>query len=219
MYRPIFIFLTIAILLAKSAIPTLSPFAVTPDKVLATHSFSLEKRYNDTFVNNVFRDNILLTIDYLEGKAKPTPTVDWNNVVKPFQYRMVLKPGETFAFHDDVLPKYSGKVNMTTNAHFNSQEGFKSDGYLVGDGVCHLASLIYWVAKDAGLDTYAPVRHDFAIVPEVPREYGVSIYATPGVDANDQQQNLYITNNKDKNVAFEFVYDGSDLKISATEAI
>lgn len=193
-----------------------SPVATTP---LATREMSMEKRYNNEFVNNVFRDNILLTIDYLAGGKIDPKKVDWAKVSAPAEYKITLKPGETFAFHDDVLPKYRDKPLKTSNAHFNAQEGFKFSGALWGDGVCHLASLLYWTAKDAGLDAYAPVRHDFAKIPEVPAEFGVSIYANPGVNASDQQQNLYITNNRGKEVSFVFNYDGTDLKISAVESI
>ncbi|HVZ66744.1 MAG TPA: VanW family protein [Patescibacteria group bacterium] len=190
---------------------------VDPGHILAQREFSLTDRYNNKFVNDVFKDNILLTINYLTGVEKPTTKVNWTNVNKPFTYKMVLKPGETFAFHDDVLPQYEGKVTKTSNAHFNAQEGFKSDGYLFGDGVCHLASLLYWTAKDAGLNTLAPTRHDFAKIPDVPEQFGVSIYDTPGKNNGDEQQNLYITNNKPATVAFEFNYDGHDLKIKAVE--
>ncbi len=174
---------------------------------LALHQFSLDNRYDNSYVNDVFKKNILLTIRYA--------TADKINIEKPFITQLVLKPGDTFAFHDDVLPQYEGKVNKTTNAHFNAREGFISDGYLVGDGVCHLASLLYWVAKDAGLNVLAPTRHDFAPVPEVPREYGVSIYNYPKKSTANQLQNLYISNTKNKTVAFLFNYDGQMLTIKA----
>lgn len=188
-------------------------------QVLASREFSLGKRYEDSFVNNVFKDNILLTIDYISGKKVNPAKIDWATLQKPFEYKLVLKPGETFAFHDDVLPEFDGKVAKTTNAHFNFSEGFKSSGYLVGDGVCHLASLLYWVAKDAGLETVSQVKHDFANIPEVPKEYGVSIYAYPGSQATDKMQNLYITNNREREVAFVFDFDGQNLKITAVETL
>lgn len=184
---------------------------------LAVREFSLETRYNDTFVNSVFKENILLTVRYLSGERIDPKNINWDGIKKPFEYKLVLRPGETFAFHDDVLPEFEGKVSKTTNAHFNGQDGFKSDGYLMGDGVCHLASLLYWVARDAGLDAIARVNHNFANIPEVPKEYGVSIYAYPGKQAGDQMQNLYITNNRGKVIAFEFNYDGKNLKIQAVE--
>lgn len=197
----------------------LVPAGTQPAKVvaLAAHEFSLNDRYGDSFVNNVFKDNILLAVDYTTGQKMDSTNINWNNVEKPFEYRLVLKPGETFAFHDDVLPIYNGKIAKTTNAHFNSSEGFKSDGYLVGDGVCHLASLLFWVAKDAGLAAVAPTRHDFAPVPDVPSQYGVSIYNNQTKSSGNELQNLYITNNKSREVAFLFTYDGGKLKISAEE--
>lgn len=195
------------------------PVVESVAKPLAVREFSLEKRYDDSFVNEVFKDNILLTIKYLAGEEIDPKTINFENVRKPFEYKLTLKPEETFAFHDDALPEYDGKVKRTTNAHFNLSEGFKSDGYLVGDGICHLASLLYWVARDAGLEAEARVNHNFANIPQVPREYGVSIYAYPGKQYSDQMQNLYITNNRDREVAFEFEFDGEKLKITATETL
>lgn len=193
------------------------PIPKPAPKVLASHEFSMEDRYGNTFVNNVFKDNILLTLDYLKGVKVNSDNVDWKVIEEPFSYSLVLKPGQTFAFHDDVLPQFENKISMTTNSHFNSTEGFKSDGWLVGDGVCHLASLMYWTAKDAGLDALAPTRHDFAPVPEVPREYGTAIYEVPGGGYSNQEQNLYITNNKNKEIVFNFDYNGKELKIEALE--
>lgn len=188
-------------------------------KTLAVREFSLEERYADSFVNTVFKDNILLTIKYLTGEKIDSKNINFEEIRKPFEYKLVLKPGETFAFHDDVLPEYDGKVARTTNAHFNAQEGFRFSGLLFGDGVCHFASLLYWAAKDAGLEAVAQVRHNFANIPEIPGEYGVSIFAFPGEQYSDQMQNLYITNNKDHEIAFEFIYDGENLKISAVETL
>ncbi len=187
---------------------------------LATREFSLEDRYGNSYVNNVFKDNILLAINYAAGKKITASNINWQKAESPFHESIALDPGQTFAFHDDVLPQYSGKVNKTSNAHFNSQEGFKSDGYLVGDGVCHLASFLYWVAKDAGLNTLAPTRHSFANIPDVPNEYGVSIYDdNRSKNASNELQNLYITNNKNKTVTFNFDYNGKTLTISTEEKI
>mgnify|MGYP001591175047 FL=1 len=190
------------------------PAIVSTVEPLASREFSLAKRYADSFVNDVFKDNILLTIKYLTGEEIDPKKINFEDVRKPFDQKLILKPGEAFAFHDDVLPEYDGKVARTVNGHFNAQEGFRFSGLLFGDGVCHLASLLYWVAKDAGLETVAQVRHDFANIPEVPKEYGVSIFAYPGKQYSDQMQNLYITNNKEQEIVFEFVYNGENLKIS-----
>jgi len=179
---------------------------------------SLEKRYGDVYVNGIFKDNILLNLRYMEGSVIEADKISWEAVKEPLKYEFSLKPGDTFAFHDTVLPEYEGNIDKTTNAHFNYQDGFKSDGYLYGDGVCHLASLIYWVAKDAGLEAQAPVNHNFANIPEIPKEYGVSISFRPGETYRSALQNLYITNNKDYPVIFVFEYDGKDLKIGVKEA-
>jgi len=193
-------------------IASISPqFKAVPDVALASHSFSLENRYGNKFVNDVFKDNILLTLNYMDGAVKDKSEIDWNNIEKPFHYEFILKPGEAFTFHDKGLPEYSKNVVKTTNAHFNWNEGFKSDGSLTGDGVCHLASLIYWTAKDAGLTTYVPSNHNFAVIPDVPKEDGVAIMSP------DPLGNLYVTNSLDKPVAFVFNYDGTNLSISVNK--
>ncbi|MCJ7805448.1 VanW family protein [Patescibacteria group bacterium] len=185
---------------------------------LATHEISLNERYGNAFVNDVFKDNILLTLNYLDGAIESPKDISWSEVKKPFRYEFTLKPGEGFAFHDKLLPEYSGRVVKTTNAHFNFQDGFKSDGYLTGDGVCHLASLIYWVAKEAGLTAVAPANHDFANIPGVPREYGVSIYVRPDDPTGSALQNLYITNNRENPIRFVFDYKNSVLSVGIFEA-
>jgi len=181
---------------------------------LAEHQFSLEKRYDNSYVNDVFKNNILLNIAYLKGKTTSPNQINWNDIEKPFEYKFTLQPGKTFAYHDDILDKYQGKVTQTTNAHFNAQEGFKSDGYLFGDGVCHLASLIYWTAKDAGLEAEAPTNHDFMPINQIPKVYGVAIYDVPGQKDTNAQQNLYVTNNLQKPVEFVLDYKDNNLKIS-----
>lgn len=185
---------------------------------LADRQISLQKRYNNSFVNDVFKDNILLTLSYLSGKTNKSTTVNWTEVTKPFTYQLTLNPDEVFAFHDDVLPQYEGKVKYSTNAHFNYQEGFKSDGYLMGDGVCHLASLINWVAQDADLEVVSPTNHDFAVIPEIPKEYGTSIYNSIGQESANALQNLYVKNNKSVPVTFVFNYDNENLRLSVIES-
>lgn len=185
---------------------------------LADRQISLQKRYNNSFVNDVFKDNILLTLSYLSGKTNKSTTVNWTEVTKPFTYQLTLNPDEVFAFHDDVLPQYEGKVKYSTNAHFNYQEGFKSDGYLMGDGVCHLASLINWVAQDADLEVVSPTNHDFAVIPEIPKEYGTSIYNSIGQESVNALQNLYVKNNKSVPVTFVFNYDNENLRLSVIES-
>jgi hypothetical protein len=185
---------------------------------LAKHEISLQKRYADQYVNSIFKDNILLTLAYLTHTVKNASDINWTEIEKPQQYEFELQPGQTFAFHEDVLEQYNGKVALTTNAHFNFEEGYKSDG-LVGDGVCHLASLFNWVATDAGLTVEAPTNHNFAIIPEISMEFGTSIYSYPGKGAENAAQNLYITNSLSKRVMFVFRYDGENLQLRIEQPI
>ncbi|MDO8570834.1 MAG: VanW family protein [Candidatus Daviesbacteria bacterium] len=187
------------------------------EQVLASREISLETRYANPSVNDVMKDNILLTLAYLNGDIKPGTKIDWNKLNQNSHYEFKLAPKETFAFQDDVLPEYENKVAFTTNAHFNAQDGFKTDGYLYGDGVCHLASLLNWVARDAKLDVKSPTAHDFASIPEVPKEYGTSIYYNSGAKDVNSAQNLYITNNQEKPVALKFDYENGKLKFSISE--
>ena len=149
----------------------------------------------------------------MNGDIKAKNQVNWATVEAPFKTEFTLNPGQEFAFHDKVLPNYSDSLVKTTNSHFNWTEGYKSDGFLVGDGVCHLASLLYWAAKDAGLTTYAPSNHNFAKINEVPKVYGVAIQSPLPMG------NLYIKNTLDKPVTFVFDYDGKNLNVSVTQIV
>ena len=71
---------------------------------------------------------------YMDGTVTSKANLDWAKVETPFHYEFTLQPGAVFAFHDGILPKYKGKVAVTTGVQFNSLEGFKYDGDLVGDG-------------------------------------------------------------------------------------
>lgn len=184
---------------------------------LSTKEISLENRYNVKFVNDVFKDNILLNLAYMMDKEVEASEIKWEEIRKPFLFSFTLFPGKTFAFHEDVLSEFKDKLSVTTNAHFNFAEGFKSDGYLVGDGVCHLASLMYWTAKEAGLDAFAPTNHNFMEISEIPKEFGVAIYSMPGQPGANSLQNLYITNNKNKSIIFEFNYNKEKLRLSIYE--
>lgn len=199
--------------ISAAAIVTLSAQLNLPvsSHVISSHEISLEKRYYP-----IQKDNILLNLAYMRGIT--SKDVNWDEVKKPFKFEFKLDPNKTFAFHDDILDQYKDKIEKTTNAHFSFDEGFKSAGYLVGDGVCHLASLIYWAAKDAGLDANAPTNHDFMPIPEISREYGVSIYSNPLSKDSNSLQNLYITNNKGKEITFKFDYNQDKLKVSVEEA-
>lgn len=187
---------------------------VTGEHLIAQKVMPLDDRYPDKFVNDVFRDNILLNVAYLAGRVRSPKDIRWEQITKPFKYEFKLEPNKTFAFHEDVKDSYKDSLVKTTNAHFNFADGFKTDGFLFGDGVCHLASLINWVAKEAGLRVEAPTNHDFAPIPDIPKEYGVSIYSNPYSKGSNALQNLYITNNKSKPIAFRFEYQDDKVKVS-----
>jgi hypothetical protein len=206
-------FLPIIIAVSLVFTSTAFPYTSAPKRTLSNLTYSLSNRYNDPYVNGVFADNILLTLAYMDGKVKEGQKVQWNKVEDSGVTTLILKPGQTFAFHDTVLEKYKGKVVSTTNTHFNSRDGFKSDGWLVGDGVCHLASFMYVASLTAGLEAEAPTRHDFAKIEDVPQKYGVSIYYTPNDAKTSTLQNLYITNNQPKTIAFVFTHDQDSLNI------
>jgi len=205
---------TVVVLLFNRANTALTQ---SPNKVLSEATYSLLDRYEDPYVNSVFSDNILLTLAYMSGKVKKGDKIPWNIVDAPSVTVLKLKPGEIFAFHDNVLSKYKGKVVSTTNAHFNSSEGFKSDGWLIGDGVCHLASFMHAVSVSAGLLSEAPTKHDFAKIADVPEQYGVSIYYSPNDSATSMIQNLYITNNRSKTIAYVFTQKNDLLNIRVEE--
>lgn len=175
----------------------------------------MNDRYAVESVNTVFKDNILLNLHYMAGDVKSKADIDWGKIESDFHYEFTLKPGEEFAFHDKVAKQYDGgNIVKETNAHFNYSDGFKSDGYLTGDGVCHFASIIDWVAKDAGLLVVAPTNHDFVKIPDIPKEYGVAIYEGPD---GGEMTNLYITNNKTIPVTFSFDYKNGNLEVKVLE--
>jgi len=193
-----------------------TPLVPAQEQVLASHEMSLDRRYYP-----VQKENILLNLAYMDGRVKAThpafggkTDINWDEIQKPFKYEFKLDPNKTFAYHDDILPEYKDSLARTTQAHFNFSEGFKTAGYMFGDGVCHLASLIYWVALDAGLKAEAPRNHDFMPIPEIEKKYGVSIYSSGSADGSNTQQNLYITNSKSKVITFKFDYNGDKLKVS-----
>lgn len=208
----------VLILLIAASVSVHAEKSVQSEDILAHRTISLEARYRNAFVNSVFEDNILLTLAYLHGRVKNSTPIKWDTLHKPFSFELTLEPGRTFAYHDQILPQYDGKVAFSTHAHFNGTEGFRSDGYLMGDGVCHLASLINWVAQEAGLQAEAPVNHDFANIPQVPKKYGVAIYTVPGQPSASAEQNLYVTNNRQNPVKLKFDFDGTNLTFSVVKA-
>lgn len=197
----------------------ISPLPVDGN-VLAQSSLSLTNRQPDPWVNEVFSDNIVLTLRHLDRKDGAQHN-NWHEVRKPFETSFALKPGEVFAFQENTLPEFKGKVVKTTSSTFNWEQGFRSSGWLMGDGVCHLASFINMTAQEAGLTVVAPTKHDFAEIPDVPREFGTSIFYMPGNASGNARQNLYIVNSLDYEVTLSFTVeeDNVNLKIARPSKI
>lgn len=181
---------------------------------LASEQMSLETRQINPYMNSVNKDNILLTVAYMQGRVHNKSDINWDEIRRPYRSEFRLNPGEVFAYQEDVLPEFQGSVVKTTNAHFNGAEGFKNDGYLMGNGVCHFASLMNWTAQNAGLEVVAPTNHNFYKIEGIDRIYGTSIYSMPGNPSANARQNLYIKNNQEKPVVFVFEYDGENLRTS-----
>ena len=189
---------------------------IQEEQILAGHFLDLNKRHKVESVNQIFSDNILLTLHYLKGdidqlvkdpsKKLNQGNIFWEEIEEPFIVSFTLEPGEVFAFHSNISKEYRDEKIKTFGLEFFAKEGFKAAGGLYGNGICHLASLMNWAASEAGLEVVGKVRHNFAPVEGVPEEYGTSIrYRENGGDS--QNQNLYIKNTSDYPVVFEFKVD------------
>ena len=197
----------------QPTINTPSASLVEQKRVLAEHELDLTNRLPNEYGNQIFADNILLTIHFLKGDVESLrltsnksswANFDWEKIRQPFEASLTLESGEVFAYHDTILPEFSQLTLKTTNAHYTLREGYKPLSGLPGNGVCHLASLINWVARDAGLEVTAKVNHDFYPVPGVPRENGTSIRWGPNGEYNSRNQNLYVKNNFEVPITFNF---------------
>lgn len=186
------------------------------EQVLAEHSLDLTLRDQDTRANQGFGDNILLALHYLKGDPPAGGQVNWEKIRAPFETSFTLQSGEIFAFHDNVLPEFSppaGGPLVTMNSEFLTTEGYKSVWGLGGNGVCHLASLMNWMASEGGLMVVAPNKHNFALIPGVPREYGTSIRS------QSANQNLYIRNNFAYPVTFVFKTNNREVDLKIVKGI
>lgn len=192
------------------SIPTPDLSLVWPiprEEVLAEHVLDLNERLPDSpFGNEVFKYNILLNLKYIEGDL---------DLSEPFVAEIELEPGEVFAYHENLLPEFEDKPIKTSGTKFIAQEGYKPLAGLYGNGVCHLASFINWVAQDAGLKVTSLVNHNFWPVPGVPKEYGTSIRYLPDNSWKTRNQNLYIENSFDQPVrlVFNSTADEVELKV------
>mgnify|MGYP004417309561 CR=1 FL=1 len=183
-------------------------------QLLSKDEMSLQNRYSNAYINDVFKDNILLNLAYLSGRVENASQINWDDVRTPSTYEFTLQPGEVFAYHDDVLPEFEGRIAKIGGSHFGAIDGYRSSGALYGDGVCHFATLINWAARDAGLKVVAPTNHNFAVVPGIDPMYGTSIYYDPNQPTVSQMQNLYVENNLDVPVTFVFNNKGDALEVS-----
>jgi len=199
-----------------SAIPLVAPIVQSQlqkyqYQVLSTKILSLENRHPNKAVNETFSDNIILNLHYIKGdiasfKNKKTKTsqdmINWQNLRNPFNLTLTINPGETFAFHDDVLPEFKNEKIVSGWTDFSYNDGYKQVDGLYGNGVCHLASVINWAASSANLKVTAKANHDFFPIAGVPGSYGTSILYMGGYSS--QLQNLYIKNTFDFPVSFVF---------------
>jgi hypothetical protein len=185
---------------------------------IASRSMSLDLRYGGVEnPNNIYKDNILLNLAYIEGSVKSKNDINWDQLKQPKTIEFSLEPGQVFAYHDIIDPKYAQENIKSVHTNFGAGDGYKLSDGLYGMGVCHLASLMHWAALDAGLESDAPSNHDFYAIPEIPKEYGVAIYNSPDAPAASIKQNLYIKNNLDSKVTFKFDFDGVNLKVSVVK--
>lgn len=192
--------------------------AKQPQIELSSRSMSLDKRYGGVDIpNNVYKDNILLNLAYLNGSVKSKNDINWDELHQPMSMEFTLEPGQRFTYHSIVDEQYSDNIAVTTSTNFGAGDGYKYEGGLYGMGVCHLASLIHWAALDAGVESIAPSNHDFYAIPEIPKQYGVAIYNSPDSPVASAKQNLYIKNTLDSKVTFKFVFDGNNLKITVVK--
>jgi hypothetical protein len=175
---------------------TSSPVVV--NQSVASETLDLKTRSPFPSVNEGFGDNILLSLHYLNGEKFSAGQVNWEEIRKPLKVSFMLGPDQVFAFHDLVLPQYQNPA-VTLNSNFSMKDGYKFVAGLPGSGVCHLATLMTWVAKEAGLEVTALASHDFAPVKGIDRKYGTAIMS------NSATQNLYIKNNSGVPLVFEFM--------------
>lgn len=207
--------ITTAIITTINSIPTGGVLAWEDSKtIVSEHSIDLENK-----MDRASADNILLALRYINGdtdvlehKNKPD---FWEKVRQENIFVVILQPGEVFAFHSEILPEFEGKIVImpAVETSFSSRDGYKLSGNLVGNGVCFLASLINQTASDAGLTVTALVNHNFFPVPDVPREYGTSIFYQKNAGFS-QKQNLYVENNQEDTVELVFRADENRITVS-----
>lgn len=179
--------------------------------VLSTGTMDLSYRYPIENTSRVFAENILVNLYHLSrlGKGESEQITEGfkpqENV--PASFSLTLQPGEVFAFHDQVLNQYKESKIVAPEGGYRPKDGYILLGGLYGNGVCHLATLMNYVARRSGVEVTALTRHDFAPVPGFDREYGTSI----STGNSPERQNLYIKNDKEMPLELKFDLQGNEL--------
>lgn len=179
--------------------------------VLSTGRMDLSYRYPIENTSKVFTENVLVNLYHLSRLNKsedaqiPQDFKFQENV--PASFSLTLQPGEVFAFHDRVLNQYKDSKIIAPEGGYRPQDGYILLGGLYGNGVCHLATLMNYVAQHSGVEVTSLTRHDFAPVPGFDREYGTSI----STGNAPEKQNLYIKNDKEMPLELKFDLQGNEL--------
>lgn len=179
--------------------------------VLSTGRMDLSYRYPVENTSKVFTENILINLYYLSrlGRGENGQVIEGfkpqENVTASFS--LTLQPGEVFAFHDKVLDQYKESKIIAPEGGYRAKDGYILLGGLYGNGVCHLATLMNYVAQHSGVEVTALTRHDFAAIPGFDREYGTSI----STGNAPERQNLYIKNDKEMPLELRFDLQGNEL--------
>lgn len=183
-------------------------------QILSSGTMDLSYRYPVKSINDGFSENIFIALGYLSlrGDALQAQGGD-------FSFSLVLNPGEVFAFHKNILPEFRQDKIITQESGFLKKEGYVSVAGLQGNGVCHLASLMNFVANGAGLEVIAPTNHNFAQIQGIDRKYGTSIYYLPNGGEISQRQNLYIRNNREYPAEFRFFLEENLLTFSVLSVL
>ena len=83
------------------------------EHVIAQKEMPLNDRYPVKSVSDIFKDNILLNLAYMNGKVTKASDIKWDEITKPFKFEFRLEPNKTFAFHsgEGIVPAGSLSEN------------------------------------------------------------------------------------------------------------
>src|SRR3989344_6536732 len=68
---------------------------ISQERILGQKDLSLNNRWPNSWVNSIFKQNILLNLAYLRNLVTPGE-IDWQQVERPFTYEFRLNPKQTF---------------------------------------------------------------------------------------------------------------------------